>query len=53
MAAVMDLYSRRIIGWSMSNRMTEDLTLSALKMAASARLPISSKLMHHSDRGSQ
>jgi transposase InsO family protein len=53
LAAVMDLYSRRIIGWSMSNRMTEELTLSALKMAAMKRLPAHSKLMHHSDRGSQ
>lgn len=53
LAAVMDLYSRRIIGWSMSNRMTEDLTLSALQMAVHKRLPEDKPLLHHSDRGSQ
>jgi len=53
LAAVMDLYSRKIVGWSMSNRMTEELTMSALEMAVAKRLPVSSELMHHSDRGSQ
>jgi len=53
LAAVIDLYSRQVIGWSMSKRMTDGLTLTALRMAVCKRLPASSKLMHHSDRGSQ
>lgn len=47
-AAVTDLYSRRIIGCIMSNRMPEELTLSALKMATMKRMPAHCKLMHHS-----
>jgi transposase InsO family protein len=52
LAAVLDLYSRRIIGWSMSDRMTSDLTLAALKMAIRQRQP-DAGLIHHSDQGSQ
>jgi transposase InsO family protein len=46
------LYSRRIVGWAMSDRMTSDLTLSALNMALQRRQPASG-LIHHSDQGSQ
>jgi putative transposase len=53
LAAVMDLFSRQIIGWSMSKRMTDELSRTALQMAVRKRLPASSELMHHSDRGSQ
>ena len=53
LAAVMDLFSRQIIGWSMSKRMTDELSRTALQMAVRKRLPTASKLMHHSDRGSQ
>lgn len=53
LAAVLDLYSRRIIGWSMSQRMTEELTLDALGMALQHRRPKGEQLMHHSDQGSQ
>jgi transposase InsO family protein len=52
LAAVVDLYSRRVVGWAMSHRMTEELTLSALRMAVSQRQPAAG-LMHHSDQGSQ
>lgn len=52
LAVVMDLFSRRIIGWSMSNLMTEDLTLSAITMAYSRRKP-TGKVNLHSDQGSQ
>jgi len=52
LAAVLDLYSRRIIGWAMSDRMTSDLTVDALKMAIVQRQPILA-LLHHSDQGSQ
>ena len=52
LAAVMDLYSRRIIGWSMSEHIDSALVLSAMKMAISQRKP-QAGLLHHSDRGSQ
>jgi len=51
-AGVLDLYSRRIVGWSMSHRITEQLTLDALNHAIICRHP-SEGLLHHSDRGSQ
>lgn len=52
LAAVMDLYSRKIIGWSMSSRMKDSLVMDALKMALFRRGTHSSLLLH-SDRGSQ
>ncbi|MEL0630924.1 IS3 family transposase, partial [Psychromonas aquatilis] len=52
LAIVMDLYSRRIIGWSISRRMTVDLVERALQMAINIRQP-KAGLMFHSDRGSQ
>jgi len=52
LAAVLDLYSRRIIGWAMSGRMTSDLTKDALKMSIRQRQP-GADLIHHSDQGSQ
>jgi putative transposase len=52
LAVVMDLYSRRIVGWSMSDRMKESLTVDALKMALLQR-KVASGLLLHSDRGSQ
>jgi putative transposase len=52
LASVMDLFSRRIVGWSMSDRIDQDLTLSAITMALQARQPATG-LLHHSDRGSQ
>lgn len=51
-AVVMDLFSRRIIGWSMNSRITDDLTINALRMAVGARKP-KQDLIHHSDQGSQ
>jgi putative transposase len=52
LAAILDLYSRRVVGWSMSDRITRQLTLDALTMALRARAPATG-LVHHSDRGSQ
>jgi putative transposase len=52
LAVVMDLYSRSIIGWAMSNRMTEQIAMDALTMALERRRP-SEGLLHHSDQGSQ
>lgn len=52
LATVMDLFSRKIIGWNMASRMTTELCLTALNRALSLREP-SDQLIHHSDRGSQ
>jgi transposase InsO family protein len=52
LAVVMDLYSRCIVGWSMNQKMTEDLVKDALRMALFRR-KITSPLLLHSDRGSQ
>lgn len=52
LAVVMDLFSRKIVGWSMDTRMKTDLVATALQMALRQRRP-SSDLLHHSDRGSQ
>ena len=52
MAVVEDLYSRRIVGWSMNERMTSRLVVDALVTAVQRRLP-DEGLLAHSDRGSQ
>jgi putative transposase len=52
LATTLDLYSRRIVGWSMRERMTSDLVIDALAMGIAQRNPPKG-LMHHSDRGSQ
>ncbi len=52
LAVFMDLYSRRIVGWSMSNRLQESLVIDAIRMALFRR-KIKSNLLLHSDRGSQ
>jgi transposase InsO family protein len=52
LAAVEDLYSRRIVGWSMSSRIGSRLVVDALEMALAARRP-GEGLVAHSDRGSQ
>nr|WP_291398150.1 IS3 family transposase [Acinetobacter sp.] len=52
LATVIDLYSRKIIGWSMSNRMQAELVNKALLMAIWQRKP-SKGLIWHTDRGSQ
>ena len=52
LAVVLDLFSRKVVGWSMSSRMKADLVCDALKMAIWRRRP-KAGLIHHSDRGSQ
>ena len=52
LAVVIGLYSRRVIGWSVSNRMKRDLAIRALDMAVALRQP-PKDCVHHSDRGSQ
>jgi len=52
LAVILDLYSRKVIGWSMHGRMTETLVLGALEMAVLSRAPVQT-LIHHSDQGGQ
>ncbi|MDB5660491.1 MAG: integrase core domain protein [Cypionkella sp.] len=52
LAVVIDLFSRRVVGWSMQSRITTDLALQALLMAVWRRKP-KHRVMIHSDQGSQ
>ncbi len=52
LAAVLDLATRKIVGWAMRDHMRTELTLAALMMAAQRQRPARG-LIHHSDRGSQ
>ena len=52
LAVILDLFSRRVVGWSLSERLERKLALDALGMALAERQP-SSGMLHHSDRGSQ
>ncbi|WP_418886181.1 IS3 family transposase [Escherichia coli] len=52
LAVVVDLFSRKIIGWSMQSRMTKDIVLNALLMAVWRRNP-EKQVLVHSDQGSQ
>ena len=52
LAVILDLHSRRVIGWAVSDRMKRDLAIRALKMAIALRIP-SKGCIHHTDRGSQ
>lgn len=52
LASIMDLYSRKIVGWAMADRMNTQLVEKAWKMAVANRRP-QVDLLHHSDRGCQ
>jgi putative transposase len=52
LAVVLDLFSRKVVGWSMHTRITKELVLDALLMAVWRRKP-NSKVLVHSDQGSQ
>ncbi|WP_273382729.1 DDE-type integrase/transposase/recombinase, partial [Enorma phocaeensis] len=52
LAVLMDVWSRRVVGWSMSARMTAELADDALRMAIARRRPPEG-CIHHSDHGSQ
>ena len=52
LAVVLDVWSRRIVGWAMEARMPAELVGGALSMAISTRQPVG-PVIHHSDRGSQ
>lgn len=51
LAVVLDVWSRRVVGWAIGDNMTTDLVLSALNMALAQRKP--EQVIHHSDQGSQ
>jgi len=52
LAVLLDLYSRKVIGWALSKKIDRHLTLDALKMAIKTRKPPNG-VIHHSDRGVQ
>jgi putative transposase len=52
LAVILDLYSRRVVGWAMRDRLDTKLVESAWRMAVVNRRP-TTQLLHHSDRGSQ
>lgn len=52
LAIVLDLFSRKVIAWTFSDRLTDNLTLAALRMAKQQR-STRQGLIHHSDQGSQ
>ena len=51
LAVVLDVFSRRIVGWAMANHLRTELVLEALNMAVWQRRP--ERVIHHSDRGGQ
>lgn len=53
LAVIIDLFSRRVVGWSMANHMRTELVLTALDAALGQRNASPQGLMFHSDRGSQ
>ncbi len=52
LAVVLDLFSRQVVGWSLSNRISRKLVINALRMAIWRRQPLPGLILH-SDRGSQ
>jgi transposase InsO family protein len=52
LATVLDLFTRKVVGWAMRDHMRQELTIAALAMAIQRRRP-GPGLIHHSDRGSQ
>ena len=52
LAAVLDLYSRRVVGWATSDSLAAELSCRALRMAVKQRSPVAG-VLHHSDRGVQ
>lgn len=53
LAAVLDVYSRRIVGWSIADHLRSELVVDALEMARWRRRPTTGQTILHSDRGSQ
>ena len=53
LAVVLDLFSRKVVGWAMSDSLATPLVVESLRRAIETRRPVGSELLHHSDRGSQ
>jgi len=53
LAVVIDLYSRKVVGWAMADSPTTSLVADALRHAIESRRPVGKRLLHHSDRGCQ
>lgn len=53
LAVVMDLFSRKVVGWAMSSSLATELVSNALRQAIEMRRPDGKQLLHHSDRGCQ
>jgi transposase InsO family protein len=53
LAVVIDLFSRKVVGWSMNDHLRAEGVAQALSMALTRRRPAGKKLLHHSDRGVQ
>jgi putative transposase len=53
LAVVLDVFSRKVVGWQMADRMTTDLVLTAFEMGLWRRDVVRDQLIHHSDKGAQ
>jgi putative transposase len=53
LAVVLDLFSRKVVGWSLGRSLETTLVAEALRQAIETRRPVGHELLHHSDRGSQ
>ena len=53
LAVVLDVFSRRVVGWSMADHLQSSLAVCALEMALARRSVVAGELVHHSDRGVQ
>jgi putative transposase len=53
LAVVLDLFSRKVVGWAISPSLATELVSTALRSAIESRRPAGKELLHHSDRGSQ
>jgi putative transposase len=53
LAVVLDLYSRKVVGWAISNSLETKVITDALRQAIERRRPATNNLLHHSDRGCQ
>lgn len=53
LAVVIDLFSRKVVGWALSTSLATELVAQALRQAIELRRPNGSQLLHHSDRGCQ
>ena len=52
-AVVLDLFSRKVVGWAISDSLATPLVAAALRRAIETRQPVGKELLHHSDRGCQ